>query len=102
MLSYEDKRDYLRMDMDCPVSYALINGDQKGEGIAKDLSAKGLLMWVKEPVEAEQILAIQLTPENDITPPLLAQVRVVRCSELEEQPGTYAIACETQKILPSN
>lgn len=100
MLSYDDKRDFQRMNMDCPVTYSVNGSSHRRDGVAKDLSAKGVLMWLQEHVDAESTLTIQVEPVNKLTPPLSAEVRVVRCSPVEGVSGTYAVACETLKILP--
>lgn len=101
MLSTDDKRDFYRMNMDCPVIYTVNGGADRYEGTAKDLSAKGLLIWAENAVDADDVLTVQVRPVTEITPPLHAKVRVVRCSPIEGARGTYAIACETQEILPS-
>ena len=100
MLSYDDKRDFYRMSLDCPVHYSVNGQEHKLQGIVKDISASGVLMWLQETVSADDVLDIKVSPVKDITPPLAAEVRVIRCSPIEGVRGTFAVACETIKIHP--
>lgn len=98
MLEYDDKRNFRRMCMDCNASYQ-IDGGASGEALVKDLSAGGVLLWGDQELVADTRMLVTVKPVNQITPPLNAQVRVVRCSPCEDPGYAWAIACEMLGIV---
>lgn len=98
MLDYQEKRNYPRMEVDCPARFELVGGPGGG-AIVKNLSGGGVLMWIDRAIDPEQDLRIQIKPVNDITPPMNADVRVLRCTPLEDDLGSFAVACQISRIL---
>lgn len=101
MLEYREKRNYPRMEIDCPASIRVVGGDGAGsEGaIVKNLSGGGVLMWLEHTIEPDAVLTIEIKPVRDITPSMSAEVRVLRCMPVEGGDGSFAVACEIQRIL---
>ena len=97
MLDYAEKREFQRMAMECPAQFRLQNADKISGAIVKNLSSGGMLLWVEQEVEPGVLINIEVLPGKTITPPLSAQVSVLRCYELEE--GVWAAACGIDKIL---
>lgn len=98
MLDYIEKRDYLRMEVDCAASI-LLQGLEPLSAIVKDLSATGILMWVDSPIPSGSLGTVSILPGKNITPPLTAEVEVIRCEPLAADPSTYAAACSIREIL---
>jgi hypothetical protein len=98
MLEYREKRNYPRMDIDCPASFEIVGGDGGG-AIVKNLSGGGLLMWIDRNVAPESSLNIEIKPVNDITPPMVAELKVLRCTPVGETEGSFAVACQISRIL---
>lgn len=99
MLDYEEKRDFPRMPVECPARVSLHENDQARAAIVKNLSGGGMLMWLDQVVEAGSELDITVEPGTDLTPPLDARVRVLRCTRLSEGEGSFAVACRIEKML---
>ncbi len=100
MLDYREKRNYPRMQVDCPARIRL-NGDPDAQGaIVKDLSGGGLLLWLDQALGEDQEFDITVEPGTDLTPPLQARLKVVRCTALAEGEGSFAVACRIARILP--
>jgi hypothetical protein len=99
MLDYSEKRAFPRMRVECPARIRL-HGDSDARGaIVKDLSGGGLLMWLDQAVSEGSELAITVEPGTDLTPPLDARVRVLRCTRLAEGEGSFAVACRIEQVL---
>ena len=98
MQDYDEKRSYPRMAINCPASFEVIGGDGGG-AIVKNLSGGGVLMWLEKDVAPGSELRVEIKPVKDITPPMTAELRVVRCTPLEESDGSFAVACEISRIL---
>ena len=98
MQDYREKRNYPRMDIECPASFELVNGDGGG-AIVKNLSGGGLLMWLDRAIEPNATLMLEIKPINDITPPMQAEVQVLRCTPVEGGEGSFAIACQISRVL---
>jgi hypothetical protein len=45
------------------------------------------------------VLAIEINPPSDITPPMKARVKVLRCSPVDEVEGQFAVGCAMEQIL---
>jgi hypothetical protein len=98
MLEYSEKRNYPRMEIECPASFQVVGGPGGG-AIVKNLSGGGLLMWIDQALEPDATLTIQIKPVNDITPPMSAELRVTRCTPVGEEEGSFAVACRISRIL---
>ncbi|MCB1787140.1 MAG: PilZ domain-containing protein [Chromatiaceae bacterium] len=98
MQDYREKRNYPRMTIDCPARFQLVDG-QGGGAIVKNLSGGGLLMWVDGDVAEDSVIKLEIKPVSDITPPMIAEVRVLRCTPVGENEGSFAVACQINRIL---
>lgn len=100
MLDYDEKRSYHRMRVDCPASFRLADERTPGGAIVKNLSGGGLLMWIDRPLESGAEIDIVILPGSPITPPLSARLEAIRCHEIPDSEGAFAVACRILEILP--
>ncbi len=98
MQDYNEKRSYPRMAIDCPAKFEIVGSDSGG-AIVKNLSGGGVLMWTENEVSPDTELKIEIKPANDITPPMKAELRVVRCTPVADADGSFAVACMINRIL---
>ena len=98
MQDYDEKRSYPRMKIDCPASFEVV-GSSGGGAIVKNLSGGGVLLWIEQDVAPGAELKIEIKPVNDITPPMKAELKVLRCTPVDEATGSFAVACEISRIL---
>ena len=98
MLEYREKRNSPRMDIECPASFEVVGG-QGGGAIVKNLSGGGLLMWLDHEIAPQSTLMLEIKPANDITPPMQAEVQVLRCTPVEGGEGSFAAACQISRVL---
>ncbi|MBD3671536.1 MAG: PilZ domain-containing protein [Gammaproteobacteria bacterium] len=89
---HSEKRDYIRMEVDCDVVYRTEDGSTEKQGKGKNLSATGVLFESDENFPAGTRLVLKVMPRNTITPPLDMTVEVVRVDEVG--PGQYMVACQ--------
>ena len=56
-------------------------------------------MWmdVECPMDAE--MKIEIKPVNDITPPMVAEDKVIRCAPVGGENGSFAVACQINRLL---
>jgi len=97
MLDYSEKRDFLRMQMECPASFRVEGAQELRTAVAQNLSATGVLLVTDQPVDDGVQLALEVMPGKSITPPLSAYVRVLRCSPTED--GDYSVAMPAIGLL---
>ncbi|RMG32712.1 MAG: PilZ domain-containing protein [Gammaproteobacteria bacterium] len=100
MLDYQEKRQYPRMEIECPACFTIEGQAGQAGAIVKNLSGGGLLMWLEQSVPPGALLSIRIDPPSDITPPMKARVKVLRCTPVEGVEGQFAVACQTEEILP--
>lgn len=97
MVDYAEKRDFQRMVMDCSFEYQVSGEQQALQGTVKNLSAKGVLFLAVAPLAISTDIRMTLTPHHDITPPMSANVKIIRCDAADG--GEYLIAGEILQIL---
>jgi hypothetical protein len=95
MIDYAEKRDFLRMPIDCELSFSVEGSTKQYQGNVINLSSKGILFTSSEKFESGATLQIDLTPSNSTTSPMEAEVVVARVSSNEV---LFEIACEIREI----
>ena len=95
MIEYAEKRDFLRMPIDCELSFSKVDGGKRHQGNVINLSSRGILFTSSENFDIGTRLDIVLTPSNSITPPMQARVTVSRVVAREV---LFDIACEIEKV----
>lgn len=95
MIDYAEKRDFLRMPIDCELTFSAAGSTRQYQGKVINLSSKGILFTSSEKFDEGDRLEIVLTPSKSITPPMEASVIVSRVNNNEVM---FEIACEIEKI----
>ena len=95
MIDYAEKRDFLRMPIDCELSFSVAGSSDKQQGNVINLSHRGILFTSSETYDEGTRLDIVLTPSNSITPPMEATVIV---SRVTDNNAIFEIACEIEDI----
>ena len=98
MQDYNEKRNYPRMTIECPANFKIVGGGGGG-AIVKNLSGGGLLMSIDHGIAEDSVMQIEIKPVNDITPPMVAEVRVLRCSPAADLGGSFSVACQISRLL---
>jgi hypothetical protein len=86
---YSEKRDFMRMEVECPMSFRIQGEGQVYQGTARDLSASGLSILCQQEVAEGSVLEVNVQPEKSIVPPLQATVEVMRVSS--PAPGQFEL-----------
>lgn len=94
-MRYAEKRDFLRMPIDCKLKFSKRGSDQQLEGNVINLSSYGILFTTAREIEEGTLLEIVLTPTNSLTPPMQAAVVVIRSINND---ALYEVACEIENI----
>lgn len=79
---YDEKRDFYRMTIDSPVTFRVEGGDQTHHGVAKDLSAIGMLIVSQQEAPVGATVEVSMRTENSLVPPLRARGEVLRVKPL--------------------
>ncbi|MCK5889430.1 MAG: PilZ domain-containing protein [Methylococcales bacterium] len=90
MPEYDEKRDYIRMDVSCKITYKLIDSDEIKKGLCLSLSGSGVSFISDSPYDIGLAMEVNVLPENPVTPPMTAFIEVVRSSAREG--GIFEIA----------
>ena len=97
MLEYSEKRDFQRMSMGCPARYRPAGADQVESAVVENLSSSGVALISEKPVATDIEMALEIMPGKTITPPLSANVRVLRCEPRDD--GNFTVVCTIERIL---
>jgi len=95
---YDEKRDFVRIEVDCEIRYTEGEGEQDYVGRVKNLSGRGMMFISEVGVPPETVLEVHIEPHNEVTPPLHAEVRVVRMAKQRHANG-YEIGAVIQQML---
>jgi len=95
---YSEKRDFMRMEVECPMTFRIQGDSAQFQGTARDLSASGLLILCQQEVPEGAMLEINVQPEQSIVPPLQALCEVMRVSR--KGPGQFELGVKINEILP--
>ena len=95
MIEYAEKRDFLRMPIDCAFSFSQSGSDRRLPGKVINISSRGILFASRVNFAVGTHLEIFLTPRNSTTPPMEASVVVARATAGEVY---YDIACKIKEI----
>jgi PilZ domain-containing protein len=97
MLEYDEKRSYIRMDVDCDITYKLADSANKKTGRCLSLSGAGLSFIAEDDLNPGIAMEVSVIPKNNVTPPMTAFIEVVRCTAQEEA-NSYEIAASIKSI----
>ena len=95
---YDEKRDFIRIDIDCEIVFKKADSTEEAmTGQVANLSGRGMMFYSDVELEKNIILEINIKPANVLTPPLHANVKVVRVIKQRHADG-YEIGAVIQDI----
>ncbi|WP_347989162.1 PilZ domain-containing protein [Methylomonas sp. AM2-LC] len=96
MLNIDEKRDFIRMDVDCDITYKPADSTMNKTGRCTTLSGAGLSFIAEELFEVGLAMEVSILPKSALTPPMTAYIEVVRTTDLAD--GKYEIAAIIKSI----
>lgn len=96
MLTHDEKRDYIRMDVDCDIIYKPADGSHAKTGRCTTLSGAGVSFIADQPFDLGLAMEVSILPKTAITPPMTAYIEVVR--SVKQGDGSYEIAASIKSI----
>jgi hypothetical protein len=96
MLEYDEKRNYIRMEIDCEVTYRLADSDQLHHGRCSSISGAGVAFIADRAFEPGKAMEINVIPQNTVTPSMTAFIEVLRSTQ--QANGNYEIAATIKSI----
>ncbi len=94
---YDEKRDSVRVQLDCPIIFRPDDNGGDEFGKVRNLSGRGMMFISTRELPVESHLEVRIQPE-DKTPPLHARVRVVRVAKPRRGDG-FEIGAVIQEML---
>jgi len=97
MLEYDEKRDYIRMDVDCDISYKLADSDGIKTGHCTSLSGAGISFIADNAYDTGLAMEVNIIPKNSSTPPMTAFIEIVRSTPYEGDSFEIAASIKSLK-----
>lgn len=94
--SYEEKRDFIRMQVGTEIILTLNDSNKLVSGCCKDLSGTGMLIEISEMLAEGDICKTTLPSNNEAFPSLNTIVKVLRCTPVGE--NKYLLGVEIVNI----
>jgi hypothetical protein len=98
MIEYSEKRDFIRMPVQCPVYVRESASDIEETAELLDLSATGVRFVSQRALDTGARLELTVKPDHPITPPLEATISVIRCEEID---NGFDIAASIELVAPA-
>ena len=95
---YDEKRDFIRVNVDCEMTYRLDENNPEKTGMAQNLSGRGLMFMAEEELPVGEMLEVRITPKTDVTPPLHAMVKIVRADK-KRKSEEYEIGAIIKQVV---
>lgn len=95
---YDEKRDFIRVTVDCELTYKVPDSPTEEMGQAKNLSGRGLLFIAKRELNTDSMLEVKIKSDSDITPALHAKVKVVRVEKQRRGEG-FEIGAVIREVI---
>lgn len=99
MLAHDEKRDYIRMEVDCDITYKPANSQAIKTGRCTTLSGAGVSFLADQAFDAGLAMEVSIIPKTSITPPMTAFIEVVRSVKRDD--NQYEIAASIKSIKGS-
>ncbi len=98
MLEYDEKRDYIRMDVDCDITYKLADSPPETVKLGRctSLSGAGISFVADSAYDTGMALEINLVPKNNVTPSMTAFIEVVR--SIPKENGSFEVAASIKSL----
>ena len=96
MLEYDEKRNYIRMEMDCDVTYKLADSDELYHGRCSSISGAGVSFIADRAFDAGKAMEINVIPKSTVTPSMTAFIEIIRSTQQDN--GSYEIAATIKSI----
>ncbi len=96
MLEYDEKRSYIRMEIDCDITYRLADSDEVHHGRCSSISGAGVLFISDRFFDPGKAMEINVIPKNTVTPSMTAFIEVIRSSRQDD--GSYEVAGTIKSI----
>lgn len=96
MLGYDEKRNYIRMEIDCDVTYRLADSDELHHGHCSSISGAGVSFIANRFFDPGKAMEINVIPQNSLTPPMTAFIEVIRSTQQDD--GSYEVAATIKSI----
>lgn len=96
MLEYDEKRNYIRMEVDCDILYKLMDSNEEFKGVCTTISGSGVSFITDQNFEPGIAMEIKILPKSATTPPMNAFIEVVR--SMQQEANKYEIAATIKSI----
>ncbi|MDD5411149.1 MAG: PilZ domain-containing protein [Methylobacter sp.] len=96
MLEFDEKRNYIRMEIDCDITYRLADSDELHQGRCSSLSGAGVSFITNRYFDSGKAMEVNIIPKNAMAPPMTAFIEVVRSTQQDD--GSYEVAATIKSI----
>ena len=97
-ISYDEKRSFYRMAVDCHIEFSELGSSTKFEGAGKDLSATGVKFITDHKLTEGQELDVIIYPITQATTPLTARAKVMRVF-VDEENNQYIVGVSMEEVV---
>jgi hypothetical protein len=98
---YDEKRDFIRLDVDCEIVFKATDSAEPETGRISNLSGRGMMFIAERELIKDSVIEVNIKPANILTPPLHANVKLVRVIKQRHADG-YEIGAVIQEIYDDN
>ena len=94
---YDEKRDFIRVDVDCEMVFKAADSSEFENAMVSNLSGRGMMFICDRELTKDSFAEVKISPADILTPPLHADVRLVRVVKQRHGDG-YEVGAVIQDI----
>ncbi|GLS26657.1 PilZ domain-containing protein [Marinibactrum halimedae] len=99
--AYSEKRDFIRMRVDTPAKVQVQGESIDQEGLCKDLSGKGMLIELTQPISLGTELIVTVQSSHGHSPMIKARCIVMRVEPPEEGSDRTCVGVNIEELIKS-
>lgn len=95
---FDEKRDVIRVNVDCPILFRDDGKKQEESGKVRNLSGRGLMFIAERELTVASHLEVKIESDTESTAPMHARVRVVRVAKPRRGEG-FEVGAIVEEML---
>ena len=96
MVKFIEKREYIRLTVDCEIDYRMMNDEEYRKGRCSSLSGGGITFIIDHELQPGEEVEVIIQSQLPGAPPMRANAKVVNVQTLDDQ--TFAVGASMTVI----
>ncbi len=78
-MSYVEKRNYIRMEMNCDMTYRFVDSNEIHQAQCLSISGSGIAFLASQSIDIGKEIEVSILTKSTLSPNMTALIEIVRC-----------------------